>query len=365
VVVAAGAAVVAALVVVVLLATREHGEAGPAQARSPLGSGRPVTLAFGGDVHFEDALGARLAADPRTALAPLRGLLRGADVSVVNLETAITADGGCPEPQPKQYVFAAPASAFAALRGAGVTAATMANNHGLDCGRAGLAQSLAAARAARFPLIGVGANERRAFRSYRVTVRGQRIAILAASQVVDYELADTWVATPRAAGMATSTNGLVALATAVRDARRNADTVVVVLHWGTERAQCPNAVQPSLARFLADAGADVVVGSHAHVLLGAGYLGRTLVAYGLGNLAFYATSAAGTDSGVLAVTVTGRRVDRYRWRPARIVAGVPVPLQRAEADAAKQRWRALRGCTGLRRRPGGPLPGAAVDDPAQ
>src|SRR5690606_1853116 len=109
------------------------------------------------------ALRARLTADPRTALAPLGDLLRGADVAMVNLETAVTADGSCPEPQPKQYVFSAPATVFDALRGAGVTVASLANNLGVDCGRAGLAQSLAAARSARFPLIGVGADERAAF----------------------------------------------------------------------------------------------------------------------------------------------------------------------------------------------------------
>jgi poly-gamma-glutamate synthesis protein (capsule biosynthesis protein) len=315
-------------------------------ARDPLGSGRPVTLAFGGDVHFEEGLKARLAADPRTALDPLRELLKGADVAMVNLETAVTADGGCPTAQAKQFSFATTPSAFTALKAAGVTVTTMANNHGLDCGRAGLEQSLAANARSGLPLIGVGADRDAAFAPYTVEKNGQRIAIVAASQVLDDNLEGEWMATDEEPGMATARD-LGGLVRAVRAARASADTVVVFLHWGTELQQCPNIQQPQLATLLAAAGADLLVGSHAHVLLGAGYLGRTYVAYGLGNLAFYAKEPPRTSSGVLHVTVTGRRVDKAVWKPALISDGAPIPLAGAEREAAIREFRGLRACTGL------------------
>lgn len=325
-----------------------------AAAPDPLGSGRAVTLAFGGDVHFEEGLRTRLNADPRHALDPLPQLLRGADLSMVNLETAVTDDGGCPERQAKQFTFAVGPSAFAALRAAGVTVTTVANNHGVDCGRAGLVQTLAAARREGLPLIGAGADRDAAFAPYRARINGQRITIVAASQVLDEELKGGWMATADEPGIATSRD-LGGLVRAVREARADSDTVVVFLHWGTELDQCPNPNQPALARLLASAGADVVVGSHAHVPLGAGYLGRTLVAYGLGNLAFYAKGAPRTTSGVLLVTVTGRRVDRHRWRPAVIQDGAPIPVPGEAADAARAEWRRLRDCTGLAAKPTGPF----------
>ena len=104
------------------------------------GDGQPVTLAFGGDVHFPAGtnLGDRLAADPSDALGPtVPELLSGVDLSMLNLESAMT-DGRCPDPQPKQYVFYAPTSAVSAFQGAGVTLITEANNHGEDCGPPGL-----------------------------------------------------------------------------------------------------------------------------------------------------------------------------------------------------------------------------------
>jgi poly-gamma-glutamate capsule biosynthesis protein CapA/YwtB (metallophosphatase superfamily) len=124
--------------------------------------------------------------------------------------------------------------------------------------------------------------------------------------------------------------------------------VVVFLHWGLELASCPTPDQKRLAALLVTAGADVVVGSHAHVLLGAGRMRKALVAYGLGNFVFYAFREITSRSGVLEVTVTGRRIDAYRWVPARISAGIPRPLIGAERRDAVRRWNGLRACTGLR-----------------
>jgi poly-gamma-glutamate synthesis protein (capsule biosynthesis protein) len=78
-------------------------------------------------------------------------------------------------------------------------------------------------------------------------------------------------------------------------------------------------------------------------------MGKALVAYGLGNFVWYGTSELSTQTGVLFVTVTGRRVDGYRWEPARIVDGVPRPLTGAERGSEQASWRSLRGCTGLSR----------------
>jgi len=106
-------------------------------------------------------------------------------------------------------------------------------------------------------------------------------------------------------------------------------------------------LQEPLANALVQAGADIVVGAHAHVQLGAGFLGTAFVDYGLGNLAFYDTTPPETYSGSLLVTVTGRHIDSTQWRPALIESGIPVPLAGDEATAADTRWAGLRSCTDL------------------
>jgi poly-gamma-glutamate synthesis protein (capsule biosynthesis protein) len=295
-------------------------------------------------VHFEGAAGRRLAAGPATALAPVAPILRRADLAMVNLETAVTERG---TPAAKDFTFRAPATAFSALAAAGVDVATMANNHGMDYGLVGLRDSLAAARAARFPVVGIGADAAEAFAPLRLEVGGWRVAVLGATQVLDANLAAAWSAGDGKPGLASAQGAAERLLAAVASARRSADTVVVFLHWGQELAHCPLARQRELAQALVEAGADVIVGSHAHVLLGGGRLGAAYVAYGLGNFVFSAASAATTASGVLELTVRGRQVERAAWRPARISGGVARPLDGPAAARALDEWAALRGCTGL------------------
>jgi poly-gamma-glutamate synthesis protein (capsule biosynthesis protein) len=315
------------------------------------GNGKPVTLAFGGDVHFEGPLAVRLADNPETALdGDIATLMSGADISMTNFESALIS-GPCNDPQPKQYVFHTSESALTAFKAAHVTLVTEANNHGEDCGRPGLAQALAIAKAAHYPIVGIGANAAQAFKPYRATVHGQRIAIFGATEVLDSNLITSWTATPTQAGLASAYQE-GELVSAVQKARKDTDTVIVFLHWGTETQECPNSVQAPLAKALVKAGADIVVGSHAHVELGAGYLGTALVDYGLGNLAFYNTSPPEIYSGALQVTVTGRHIDKFSWRPAQISGGLPVPLSGSAATTALQRWEGLRRCTGLSAAPG-------------
>jgi len=317
---------------------------------SPLGhdalkGSKPVVLAFGGDVHFEGVLKAKLAASPARVLAPIQPLLDDADLAVVNLETAVTSGG---VPAVKKFVFSTPPSAFAALRGGGVDVASMANNHGMDFGESGLRESLTAARQYRFPLIGIGLDGKQAYRPFRRTISGQRIAVIGATQVLDEELISAWTAAPNKPGLA-SAKEVPRLLREVRAARRTSDTVVVFLHWGVELEQCPTADQRMLAKQLVSAGADVVVGGHAHRLQGTGRMGNALVGYGLGNFAWYGTSELSTQTGVLFVTVTGRRVNGYRWAPARIVDGVPRASSGAERRRELASWRSLRECAGLKR----------------
>src|SRR3984885_5723459 len=168
------------------------------------GDGKTVSLGFGGDVHFAGAVGESLAQNPSTALGTtIPNLFSGTDLRMVNLETAVT-NGTCPEPQNKQYIFDAPASAITALKSATVTLATEANDHGLDCGPQGLSQNLTIASQEKYPIIGIGSDAAQAFAPYRVTIDGQRIAIIAATQVIENNLVNTWTASSTQPGVASA-----------------------------------------------------------------------------------------------------------------------------------------------------------------
>ena len=147
---------------------------------------------------------------------------------------------------------------------------------------------------------------------------------------------------------------------AKRRARRPTPSIVY-LHWGTELDACPNPLQEPLAQVLVQAGADIIVGTHAHVLLGGGYLGSAYVDYGLGNFAFYDNSPPENASGSLVITATGRHIDQVTWRPAVIVDDLPQPLTGAAATDAVATWKQDRACTNATATPTAPLATATTE----
>ena len=304
----------------------------------------PITLAFVGDINAEGSLADRLVVSPDDFVGPFAGLLRDADLAIGNLEAAL-AEGGTP--LAKDFTFRVPPTVLDALRAGGIDVVSVANNHGMDYGDAGFAETLWIKGV--WPhrmVIGAGADEDEAFEPWVGEIGGHRIAVVAATQVIDGRYIQAWTAQPDHGGLA-SAKRVDRLIAEVTEARAAADTVVVYLHWGTETEVCPNASQQELARALVDAGADVIVGGHAHRVQGAGRLDGAFVGYGLGNFLFGAVSPDSAKTGVLLVDVDGREVTGYRWVPGTIVERVPQPLDGPAAAAAVAEWDGLRGCTGL------------------
>ncbi|MFJ5228319.1 CapA family protein [Kitasatospora sp. NPDC088391] len=311
-----------------------------------------ITVAFAGDVHFEGRSAARLSAPAaETALGPIAATLSAADLAVLNLESAITARG---KPEPKLYNFRTGPEALTALKDAGVDVVSQANNHAVDYGPDGLADTLAAKAAAPLAVIGIGKDAKEAYAPYVTTVRGVKVAVLAASQIEDLTN-QKWRAGDRKPGIASALDE-AALVRAVTAAKAQAPVVLVYLHWGDEGKTCPTAAQTRIAKKVAAAGATAVVGTHAHTMLGSGMLGNTYVAYGYGNFLWYGTSdyTASDETGVATLTVTREgKVTGETFTPAHIDGrGVPVPQTGDAAKAALQRRDGLRGCTGLAAVPG-------------
>lgn len=327
----------------------------------PLVGDDPVTIALAGDVHFEKQL-APVAADPQ-GLASLAPYLGAADLTIVNLESAVT-DGGGRRMAGKQFTFATPPSGLTTLSNAGVDVVSLANNHGVDFGAKGLEQTLAARAGSPVAMVGIGANAAEAFAPSVHTVDGMSIAVLAATQLRDHTTV-YFRAGEDKAGVASMEDPERLLA-AVREAATTHDVVVVVPHWGVEKQTCPSAKQVAAARQLADAGADVVVGGHSHRVMGSGWLGDTYVGYGLGNFVWFRnTTFPGRSTGVLTIEVDkgqvaakrkalaqgepspGPVVVRDAWQPLSIpTSGIPAPDPETAQQMLADREKAV-ACSGL------------------
>ena len=309
-------------------------------------------MAFAGDIHFEDYL-APVARDPE-GLVELQASLGAADLAVANLETAITERG---TKIGKEFHFRAPASALETVRGAGIDAVSMANNHGVDYGPVGLRDTLAAKKRSPIPIVGIGAEEDEAFAPAVLEAKGLRVAVFGADQVFEMTLA-RYSAGPGKAGVASSTPQ-TRIRRAVEKAAARYDVVVVFLHWGTDYQQCPDPLSTETARILEQAGADIVVGGHSHRVNGSGWLGRSYVHYGLGNFVWWRSREPDSRSGVLTLSIdvaaakgtrrSARPVVRDAvWTPMLIgpdgIPRVPPPPDR---DRLLRLWKASRPCTGL------------------
>lgn len=305
----------------------------------------PLTVAFGGDVMFEGML-RPLLADPATALDPISAQLSAADLSMVNLETAIT-EGGTPVPD-KEFVFRAPATALEALDHAGVDVVTLANNHGMDFGESGLIDTLDNGDASPVELVGAGHDVDEAYTPHVTEVNGQSIAMFGATDVMDEHLIPAWTAGEDTPGLASTKHEMKdRMIEAVAETAEEVDNVVVYLHWGLEGAHCPLPHAPELAAELVEAGATAVVGGHAHVLSPGGHMGESYVHYGLSNFVFYNFSGPTAETGVLTLTFDQGAVVDSEWAPAQIRGGVPVLHEGDAADTAHQNWVNMREDCGL------------------
>ena len=233
----------------------------------------------------------------------------------------------------KNYHFRSPAATFDALKAAGVDVVNMANNHALDYGPTGCSDTFAAIAAAKLPSPVSATTLTRRTGPTAPRIKGQRIAILSASDWLEPALVDSWSATDTQAGIAFSIDRTRLLAE-VPQVRPEVDTLVVFLHWGTEETWCASGEQQDLATALLGAGADIIVGSHTHRVFGAGKVGPALVAYGLGQLRVL---ARGRRIG------TQRRAEGHRHRPRgrRLLVG-PGPHHQRRARPADRRGRRRR-----------------------
>ena len=308
----------------------------------------PLTIAFAGDMNFEDETRARLDADPASVFGVAQQATRLADLTFGNLETSVGTSGN---PESKSYTFRVPPTVFDALASAGFDAVSLANNHAVDFGAPALEETLQAIGATHVMVAGVGADAAAAYAPVFLAAKGRRVAFLAASQIKEETLAN-WTADDDSPGIAAVDERFFG---SVAAADPRADITIVYLHWGVENTTCPSQLQQQTADRLIAAGADVIVGSHAHKLMGAGWLARTFVAYGLGNYLWYAqNNEETTRTGVLTVTFDESEPVGLTYAPARIVgSGIPEPMVGSDAEHASRRFEELRECTNLSAAPGG------------
>jgi poly-gamma-glutamate synthesis protein (capsule biosynthesis protein) len=263
--------------------------------------GREYSLLFTGDVMLSRAVGSRMEAQKDWSLPfhLIAESLRNADLRYCNLECPVSDRG---RNLHHLYSFRADPRAIEGLKAAGFTVVSQANNHTYDWGPEALLDSLERLRAAGIHPVGAGQNFLAAHYPLLINVGGLRVAFLAYVDI-DPKEATAGVDRPGVAWL----DPAQALAD-IRFVRPLADLLVVCPHWGMEYAMKPTRDQVELAHQMIDAGADMIVGSHPHVVQPLENYHDHWIAYSLGNFVFDQQDSATHRGLMLRVTVRDKRI---------------------------------------------------------
>jgi len=282
--------------------------------------GRKIVIHAAGDTSLDpDFISTYRAEGYGYAWSGLDGLFENDDLSIVNLECAVSEKGS---PVPKDFNFRGDPRALPAMRKAGVDVASLANNHAYDFGPEALVDTVGNLRDAGITPVGAGKDDVEAEAPAVFNVEGWRIAVVAWDAVVDPW--PTAVAAPGHPGVAFG-HDFNAVVRTVRSVSRRADLTIVQAHWGVELDTAPESFQIPQAHELIQAGADMIFGGHSHRVQPLDiYKGRPIF-WSLGNFVWPNFSSAGATTGVAEVTVLPNGNIKARLLPAYITSpGHPV-----------------------------------------
>lgn len=223
--------------------------------------------------------------------------LHSADITVVNNEFTYTETDEALEG--KAYTFKTDPANVSLLELFGTDFVSLANNHTYDYGEQGLLDTLEVLETAGIPYGGAGRNLAEASAVRYFVLGGRKIAIVCASEIERYSHY-TRAATETSPGVLKTQQEQEVIA-AIHEAKAHSDYVIAYIHWGGEGSLDSGADQISLAQTYAQAGVDAVIGGHPHRLQGVSFIGRTSVAYSLGNFWF--------SDGTLYTTIAQLQID--------------------------------------------------------
>ena len=249
--------------------------------------GENTTIIFAGDVLIAEAMEQYYDTEgvERLVSEELLAEMKNADICMVNNEFQFSTRGTPMED--KQFTFRTDPKYVQVMLDMGVDIVSLANNHSLDFGTEALQDTFAALDDAGILYAGAGDTKERAEELQIIEVNGLKIGFLAATRVIPVS---QWNVEFRQPGLFTAYDD-ARLVECVEAAKKECDFLTVYIHWGIEREAHPQYYQTATAKNCFDAGADLVIGAHPHVLQGIEFMDGKPVFYSLGNYIFAQTIA--------------------------------------------------------------------------
>ena len=237
-----------------------------------------IVLGFGGDILITDSLLSNMEGEGVNHLfSGLNSVLSQCDIACANLETPVTSslEKNPDKPEDLPFLRIAPKVAES-FTYAPFNLFQLANNHMMDFGPSGLLETMATLEQLNIDYVGVGKDIDDARKPFIKIINGVRIAILAFS--------NTYYADENNPGCAPLREDVIV--EDIKKIRSQCDLLIVGLHQGIVYCDYPLPEHINLARNFVDAGADIIVGHHPHVIQGAENYGGGVICYSLNGLVF-------------------------------------------------------------------------------
>lgn len=269
---------------------------------------------FGGDVVLAHRV-QEMAGNDTTYIFRKWNPMNPLDIFMVNLENPVT---GATEKIEKEFNFKMHPIHLSTLRNGGINIVNCANNHMHDFGEVGILESMNFLDSYGIARVGVGKNIEEARTPKIFTIKGKKIGFLGYGGW-------SFAATKKKPGIAFRSIDIVSQD--IKKLRPEVDVIIVNFHWGEELAETVNVSQTYLARKTIDAGADVIIGHHPHILQGIEKYKEKTIAYSLGNFVFGGNARHTYETAVLSVELIGEKI---------LTSLVPVSVKKFQPQIATQ-----------------------------
>ncbi|MDO8575649.1 MAG: CapA family protein [bacterium] len=256
----------------------------------------PIKLIFVGDIMLSRSIGKLMLEnnDWNFPFLKIGDFLKNADLTIGNLESPISNNG---IKVGSIYSFRADPRVIEGLKNSGFDILSFANNHVWDYGSEAFSDTLNILKQNSLDSVGAGFTYEESHKPLIKEIRGARIAFLSYTNLLSSSLglkdAKYSVAFPDREQIKLD----------IEKAKSQADIVVVAFHWGEEYKTFHNLSQESLAHFVIDSGADLVIGHHPHVAQDLEKYKEGYIAYSLGNFVFDQNFSDDTKSGLVLTAI--------------------------------------------------------------
>lgn len=234
-------------------------------------------------------------------------IMTKSDIMIANNEFTISDRGE--KMKGKYYTFRGSPKRIPIYNEMGVDLVTLANNHVYDFGSVAFNDMLDALKKSKLPYIGAGKNIDEASKPYYYIANGYKVGLINASRAEKLILTPGATETSEGVFRCYDTDKLIRV---IKDMKSESDYVILLVHWGKEDSHELEDVQIETSKQYIEAGADIIVGSHAHVLQGFEFYNNKFISYNLGDFIFNHETK---DTGILQVNIDNDGKLEYLFIP--------------------------------------------------